>query len=398
MKPLEEDMSQELSWWIWNQEPWTQLELDHTDNCSDLITSSSDNQELVTTGPRDTTLKVLNWLTLSWIWSERKLKDVIAYKVSRSSTLWEEVLDLVWELFWSPRSRKNTLIEWWKLSPLSHLQKCLTPSLNHTTALFLFTSWSKTPMKLWSLIMKLCMISVSELWNWPPQPMVTWTIWSPLLWVVSLAAWDSQVNWTVTWENWLSTWFHSQDSISSWLVSPHWPPEDPNSTEPWLYQNWLNRCSMPRTWCVLLTQDTEDTWLPPLCSEEEWVLKKSMNRCWTSRTRTPHTSLSGSQITWRAPFVISHQRDWRWPSPSSVTPPPSKKCSRESLNNSLVCSEERPSCTGTLVKEWTKWNSLKPNPTWMTWSLNTSSIRMPLPKKKENSMKKNKPMHDLYIF
>jgi hypothetical protein len=48
--------------------------------------------------------------------------------------------------------------------------------------------------------------------------------------------------------------------------------------------------------------------------------------------------------------VISHQRVWRWQLPSLVTQQPSKKCSRELLNNSLPCLEERPSYIGTLVK------------------------------------------------
>merc|ERR1712167_419985 len=58
-----------------------------------------------------------------------------------------------------------------------------------------------------------------------------------------------------------------------------------------------------------------------------------------------------------------HQRDSRWPLPSSVTPPPSKKCSRESVNNSPACSEERLSSIGTLEKVWTRWSSPRPNPT-----------------------------------
>merc|ERR1711924_140411 len=57
-----------------------------------------------------------------------------------------------------------------------------------------------------------------------------------------------------------------------------------------------------------------------------------------SRTRTHHISLNGFQTTSNQLFAISHQRDLRWLLPSSVTPPPSKKCSRESVNNSPACS------------------------------------------------------------
>merc|ERR1711981_743203 len=124
-----------------------------------------------------------------------------------------------------------------------------------------------------------------------------------------------------------------------------------------------SKCSMPRTRCALLTQDTEDILPPQPCSEEECPPRKSMSKCLTSKTRTPLTSLNGFQTTSNPLSAISHQRDSRWLLPSSVTPPPSKRCSRESVNNSPACSEERPSSIGTLVRVWTKWSSLKPNPT-----------------------------------
>lgn len=131
-KPLEADTSQELSWWTWNQVLWTPSELDHLVNYSDQITSSSVKLVPETIGLKDTILKVLNWLTQYWMLLEKKLKAVIAYKDSKLLTLWEVVLDLVWELFWSPKSEKNILIESWKLSLLSHPQKCQIPSLNLT--------------------------------------------------------------------------------------------------------------------------------------------------------------------------------------------------------------------------------------------------------------------------
>jgi len=56
----EEDMSQELSWWILNQVLWIQSELDHSDNYSDQITSFSDKPELVTIGQKVIILKELN--------------------------------------------------------------------------------------------------------------------------------------------------------------------------------------------------------------------------------------------------------------------------------------------------------------------------------------------------
>jgi len=98
-KPLEEDMSPELSLWILNPVPWTLLEPDLSDNFSDLITLSSDKPEPETTGPKDTTLKELNLLTQSSMSAEKKLKDVTVSKDSKSPTLLEEELDLEWELF-----------------------------------------------------------------------------------------------------------------------------------------------------------------------------------------------------------------------------------------------------------------------------------------------------------
>ena len=68
-------------------------------NFSDQTILSSAKPELVTIGPKDITLKGLNLLTQFLMLLEKKLKDVIAYKVSKSLTLWEVVLDLVWEPF-----------------------------------------------------------------------------------------------------------------------------------------------------------------------------------------------------------------------------------------------------------------------------------------------------------
>merc|ERR1712151_1260759 len=115
--------------------------------------------------------------------------------------------------------------------------------------------------------------------------------------------------------------------------------------------------------CAPLTQDTDVTSPPPPSSEDVCPPRKSMSRCSTFRTRTLPTSLNGSTTTSSHLSAISHQRDLRWPLPSSETPLPSKRCSRESEDNSPPCSEERPSSTGTPVKVWTRWSSQKPSPT-----------------------------------
>merc|ERR1712196_569361 len=98
----------------------------------------------------------------------------------------------------------------------------------------------------------------------------------------------------------------------------------------------------------------EDILPPPPCSEEECQPRKSTNKCSTSKTRTLLTSLNGFQTTSNPLFAISHQRVSRWLLPSLVTPPPSKRCSRELVSNSLPCSEERLSSIGTLERVWTR--------------------------------------------
>jgi hypothetical protein len=96
---------------------------------------------------------------------EKKLKVAIASKVSKSPTPSVVVLDPVWVHSLSPKSEKNILIESWKLSQFSHPQKSLTPLLNHITLLFQYINLLKMLMKSKLLIMKLFMISVSELLN-----------------------------------------------------------------------------------------------------------------------------------------------------------------------------------------------------------------------------------------
>merc|ERR1712157_77721 len=72
----------------------------------------------------------------------------------------------------------------------------------------------------------------------------------------------------------------------------------------------------------------------------------------------PLTS-SGSPITSRPPFATFHPAVSKCPLPSLVTPRPFKSSSSVSQNSSPLCSAERLSFTGTLVRVWTKWNLLK---------------------------------------
>merc|ERR550537_739457 len=180
-KPPVEDTSQEPSLWILSQEPWTPSELDHSDNSSDQTTSSSDKLVPVTTGPRVTTPKVLSSSTPSLMLSERRPKDVIAFKVSKLPTPSVVELDLVWEPSSSPRSEKSTQIESWLLSPSCLPQRSLIPSSSHTTPPFPSINLLRTLMRLCALITKLFTISASEPSSSPPQPTVILTISFPLL-------------------------------------------------------------------------------------------------------------------------------------------------------------------------------------------------------------------------
>ena len=99
MKQLVVVMSPELSLWISNQEQWTLLELVLSVNSSDLTTLSSVKLVLVTTGPSVTTLKVQNLLTPYSMLLEKKLKDAIVFKVSKSLTHSVVEQDQVWVLF-----------------------------------------------------------------------------------------------------------------------------------------------------------------------------------------------------------------------------------------------------------------------------------------------------------
>ena len=58
------------------------------------------------------------------------------------------------------------------------------------------------------------------------------------------------------------------------------------------------------------------------------------------------------------------------------------------------CSAARPSCTGTPVRVWMRWSSLRPSPTWMIWSLSTSSTKMLLLKRRVNSTRRRANMTD----
>jgi len=130
---------------------------------SDQITSFSDRLVLVTIGLKVITLKVLNLLIQFSMLSVRKLKVVIVSKDSKFVTHSVVVLDLVWELYSSQKSEKNTQIESWKLSQFSHHQRSLIQSLNHTMLPSQSINSLKMPMKSKLLITKPSMTFALEL-------------------------------------------------------------------------------------------------------------------------------------------------------------------------------------------------------------------------------------------
>lgn len=174
-KPLVVDTFQELSQLIQNQVQWIQSEPVHSVNYSDQITLSLVNQVLVTAGLKVTTQKVLNQLIQSQMLSERKLKLVIAYKVSNQFTHQVVVLVQVWVHYYLQNSVKNIQIVSQPHSQLFHHQRFQIQLLNHIMLHYQSTNQLNQLMKSSALITKLFMISASEHLNSHAQHMVILT-------------------------------------------------------------------------------------------------------------------------------------------------------------------------------------------------------------------------------
>ena len=136
-KLLEEDTCQEPFSWTSSQERWTPLGLDPSDNYSDQTTLSLASLEQETTGPRATTQKEQNSSTQSSMLSEKKLKDVIASKASKSLTPSAEEQDPEWEHCSSPRLEKNIQTESWRPFRCCPRPRCQTQLSSPTMRLFL---------------------------------------------------------------------------------------------------------------------------------------------------------------------------------------------------------------------------------------------------------------------
>ena len=87
------------------------FELRPSVNSSDRTTSSSVNPLPETIGPRVITPMEPSWSTLSWMSCERKRRDVIVCRVSKSLIRSEEELVPVWERSSSPRFVRSSPIE-----------------------------------------------------------------------------------------------------------------------------------------------------------------------------------------------------------------------------------------------------------------------------------------------
>ena len=115
-------------------------------NYLDQIISFSVKLVLVIIGLKDIILKVQNLLTLYSILQEKKLKDVIVFKVSKLLIHSVVVPDLVWVHYLLVKLKKNILHRLLPLSQFSHLQKYPTLLLNHIMPHFLYINLSKTLM------------------------------------------------------------------------------------------------------------------------------------------------------------------------------------------------------------------------------------------------------------
>ena len=91
--------------------------------------------------------------------------DSILPQDSKSATLWEEELVLVWVPCSSQRSGRSTQIGWCWHSQSSHHQRCLTLWWNLTMLHSLSINWLRMLMSAWSLTTRLSTTSASVPWS-----------------------------------------------------------------------------------------------------------------------------------------------------------------------------------------------------------------------------------------
>ncbi len=131
-----------------------------------------------------------------------------------------------------------------------------------------------------------------------------------------------------------------------------------------------------RTWWLLAIQEEVDILHALLYLEVEHQPRKLKNKWWTYKLRTQAISLTSSHTTSWQLYVISHQEVWRCQVHSLVIQLPLENYSTELANNSQLCSEERLSYTGSLVKVWMKQNLLNAKVTWTILLVNTKASNL----------------------
>ena len=117
------NMSLALFWSIWSQEPWTPSDQVPSAKSSVPITLFLDSQELVTTGLKAITQKVLNLLILFLMLFAKNQNPAIVFKDFSWPTPWVVALDPVWELFSFPKFARNIQTGLWTHTLSFHRQR-----------------------------------------------------------------------------------------------------------------------------------------------------------------------------------------------------------------------------------------------------------------------------------
>jgi len=158
---------------ILNQLSLMKLELEPTDNYSIQNNSSQVKKMQQTTSPEDTTPLVKKLLIFALIESESLLINAQVSKVSLSSTLSEEELDLDLDHFFLKDFQSIMVKNQNLVSLFTHHHKFQLQSLSHTTLYSQLTLFLSTLMLLSSLITKPSMISAEETSTLKDQPTPT---------------------------------------------------------------------------------------------------------------------------------------------------------------------------------------------------------------------------------
>ncbi len=111
MRLVVQNMCQEQSWLTWSLALWTVFALVHMARSLGQTILSLASLVLATTGPRDTTLKGLSWLTQSLMWWGRRLKAVTACRLA--GLWWTFETGLLTNIFSFTGLPADPLSGWW---------------------------------------------------------------------------------------------------------------------------------------------------------------------------------------------------------------------------------------------------------------------------------------------